>query len=116
MLVARDLEAPARHFPLNYPHCARILSLWLNPSSNVTWVADGHRGQAGLPDRVRHHEVKFLRYLLQRRPLRGPVLVAAQGWRTLDRTFLPVFISLEGDVARQLRLGGSIPDKRGTLH
>ena|SRR5260221_371488 len=105
MLVARNLEAPARHFPLNYPHYARILSLWLNPSSNVTWVADGHRGQSGLPDRVRHHQVKLLRYLLQRRPLRGPTLVADHAWMTLDRTFLMVFISLEGEDGLQFRMG-----------
>lgn len=83
MLVDRDLEAPAQHFPLSYPHYARIPSLWLIPSSHVTWVADGHRGQSGLPDRVRQHPPKFLRYLRyllylihlihRRRPLRGPM-------------------------------------------
>jgi len=116
MLVGRDLEAPARHFPLNYPH-ARVLSLWLNPSSHVTWVADGHRGQSGLPDRVRQHQVNFLRYLLvQRRPLRGPMLVADHVWMTLDRTFLMLFISLEGKDGLQFRKGGYVPDKKADLH
>jgi len=44
------------------------------------------------------------------------MLVADHAWMTLDRTFLTVFISLEGDDGLQFRMGGYIPDKKADLH
>lgn len=49
-----------------------------------------------LPDRVRWHKVNFPRYNLQRHQPRGAVLVYEHAWSTLVRTFLMVFINLEG--------------------
>ena len=119
MLVDRDLEAPAQHFPLNYLHYARILSLWLNPSSHVTCLADDHRGGEGLLlDPVHQQQAKvlrYLRYLLQRRRSRWAMLVTDHAWMTLDGTSLTVFISKECEDGLQFRMGGYILDEKANL-
>jgi len=118
MLVDRDLEVPAQHFPLNYPHYAHARIL-LNPSSHVTCLADDHRGGAGLLlDPVHQQQAKFLRYLrylLQRRRSRWAMLATDHAWMTLDGTSLTVFISKECEDGLQFRMGGYILDEKANL-